>query len=271
MLFVLSAFLLWSIRCYIWLQNCFASFASSYWQIFTHSPPTFLSLFWNVLFCLICLILSPYLLSLPSFASTFWFISSSCIVCSSCVTLLISSQHILSFFLCLCIFYCCHRFLICVSSLISHPSLEFLFLFFRNSTERLNTEKPEPTNRIETPNNSNRNNTHPNTTEKTLTQEEKNNVEILKRIMSKKKTTLSSLRQPDLVMVNKIKENLPNSGLCCSSWSQEKVKEREKSIRYLELAREQKKLRNGKVTVTPIVNCVLGTFTKRYKGWRTWK
>ena len=41
-------------------------------------------LFWNVLFCLYCLILSSYLFILPSFASTFWFISLRCIVPFDC-------------------------------------------------------------------------------------------------------------------------------------------------------------------------------------------
>ena len=50
------------------------------------------------LFCLYCLILYWDILNLPSFASTFWFISSRCIICSSCVALLFSSQHILAFF-----------------------------------------------------------------------------------------------------------------------------------------------------------------------------
>ena len=37
-------------------------------------------LFWKFLFCLYCFILSRYLFSLPSFASTFLFISSDCIL-----------------------------------------------------------------------------------------------------------------------------------------------------------------------------------------------
>ena len=45
--------------------------------------------------------------------------------------------------------------------------------------EALNTEKQEHSNRIETQNNSNRNATHPNTTEKKLTQE-KNNCKDIK-------------------------------------------------------------------------------------------
>ena len=46
------------------------------------------------------------------------------------------------------------------------------------------------------PSNNNRNTTHPNTMEQTLTQEEKRNVEMLKKIMSKK-TALPFLRNQD--------------------------------------------------------------------------
>ena len=84
MLFIHSAFLLFFLGCHILLKNCFASFASGYWHVFVPFPFTcwknFLSLFWNVLFCLYCFSLSRYFSDLPSFASTFWFISSSCIV-----------------------------------------------------------------------------------------------------------------------------------------------------------------------------------------------
>ena len=87
----------------------------------------FSSLFWNVLFCLCCFILSRYLLNFPFLASTFWFISSSCIVCFDCVLSVFSSLHVPEFFFCLILFACCRRFLICISSLISHPAFEFLF------------------------------------------------------------------------------------------------------------------------------------------------
>ena len=53
---------------------------------------------------------------------------------------------------------------------------------------------------------------------------------------------LISARQLDLLIVNKKKkkENLPNSGFCLSGWPQ--VKTGEKSDKYLDLARELKKL-----------------------------
>ena len=64
-------------------------------------------------------------------------------------------------------------------------------------TEMLNTEKLEPSNQIRMQNNCNQHTINPNTTEQTLTQEDKTNVEIIKRIMSEKKTTLPSLRNQD--------------------------------------------------------------------------
>ena len=57
-----------------------------------------LSLFWKVLFCLYCMVLFRYLFSFPSFASTFWFISSSCIFCSNYVTFSSLSQCLIFFF-----------------------------------------------------------------------------------------------------------------------------------------------------------------------------
>ena len=60
------------------------------------------SLLWTILFCLYCFLQSRYLFSLPSFASTFWFISSSCIVCFTCVAFTFLCQRtfsILSFLL----------------------------------------------------------------------------------------------------------------------------------------------------------------------------
>ena len=102
-LLIHSAFLLCSLRSYIFLQNCFVSLSSSWWYAFVQSAPYFLvelfSLFWNILFYLYCLILSRYLFSLPSFVSTFWFISSSCIVCFTCwIAFFFSSQHVPAFF-----------------------------------------------------------------------------------------------------------------------------------------------------------------------------
>ena len=41
-----------------------------------------------------------------------------------------------------------------------------------------------------------------------------------------------------------------------------KLKENEKKVKYLDLARELKKQRNMKVTIIPIVICAFGTVTK---------
>ena len=51
--------------------------------------------------------------------------------------------------------------------------METCQLYPNTVTKTLNTEKPKPSNWIKTPSNSNRNITHLNTTEETLTQEEK--------------------------------------------------------------------------------------------------
>ena len=51
---------------------------------------------------------------------------------------------------------------------------------------------------------------------------------------------LLSARRLDLIIVNK-KENLPNSGLCCSGDHGVNLKESEKRHKYLDLARELKK------------------------------
>ena len=62
----------------------------------------YLFIFWNVLFCLYCFILSRYPFSVPSLASILWFISPCCIVCfnywvtfffSKCFSFLPLSNH----------------------------------------------------------------------------------------------------------------------------------------------------------------------------------
>ena len=94
----------------------------------------FFSLFWNVLFGLYNLILSRYVFNLPSFASILLLIFSSGIVCFTCVAFFFfSSQHMPAFFLYLIILACWRRFLICVSSQISQPGSEFLFVFLKRT------------------------------------------------------------------------------------------------------------------------------------------
>ena len=60
-----------------------------------------------------------------------------------------------------------------------------------------NTEKQEQTNENELSSNNDWNNTHPNHTEQTLTQEEEMIIENSKRIMSEKKTRLPPARHKD--------------------------------------------------------------------------
>ena len=69
-------------------------------------------------------------------------------------------------------------------------------------------------------------------------------------------------RRPDLLREKK--ENLQNCRLCCPSIN---LQESEKKDKYLDLARELKKLWNMKVTIVPIAIGALGTITKGlFKG-----
>ena len=65
---------------FFWLPY-FVPIASGCWYVFVPSPS---DCFFFSLFCLYCFILSRYLFALPSFASTFWFISFYCIVIFTC-------------------------------------------------------------------------------------------------------------------------------------------------------------------------------------------
>ena len=76
---------------------------------------------------------------------------------------------------------------------------------------------------------------------------------------------LISARSPDLIIINNKKENLQNCDLCCPSWSQNKLNKNEKKYKYLDFARELKKLWNMKVTIILIVIGALGTVTKKIK------
>ena len=53
--------------------------------------------------------------------------------------------------------------------------------------------------------------------------------------------------------------NLQNCGLCCPGWPHIKIEKSEKKDKYLDLARELKKLWNMKVTFLPIMIGALGT------------
>ena len=113
--------------------------------------------------------------------------------------------------------------------------------------EMLNTEKPESSNRIETPSNSNRNTIHPNTTEQTLTQEEKMNIVIMKRIMSKKKTTLPSLSNQDwktvkaeTEKVNKLLTNVSTNNITELNELRNYMRERNLSVKKSRFPKEHK-------------------------------
>ena len=65
---------------------------------------------------------------------------------------------------------------------------------------------------------------------------------------------------------------MQNSGFAVPADHRIKMKECEKKDKYLDLARELKKLWNMKVTIIPIVIGAFGTVTKGLlKDWRTWK
>ena len=57
-------------------------------------------------------------------------------------------------------------------------------------------------------------------------------------------------------------ENLPNRGLCRPEWPKSKLKESEKSDKYLDLTQESKKLWTMKVTVILFVSGAFGTISK---------
>ena len=102
-----------------WLLVCLRAF-SPYLMI------ELFSLFWNVIFCLYCLILSRYHFSLLSFATASW-----------CISRVIFFFKLCSFYLFIptysSIFPRSYDFFVVdfLFSLISHPDFEFLFLFFR--------------------------------------------------------------------------------------------------------------------------------------------
>ena len=125
-LLIHSAFLLCSLDCHILVQNYSVSLASGCRYIFVSSLPTywlnFLSLFWNVLFCLLFYPES-ICFNLPSFASTFWFISSSCTVILPYVAFSFWSLQCL----CIIIFGCFCRYFLSAFP-VEFPILVLIFL-----------------------------------------------------------------------------------------------------------------------------------------------
>ena len=73
---------------------------------------------------------------------------------------------------------------------------------------------------------------------------------------------LISARRPDLIIINKQKKRICKIvDFAVPADHRIKLKESEKKDKYLDLARELKKLRNMKVTIVPIVIGAFGTIT----------
>ena len=75
---------------------------------------------------------------------------------------------------------------------------------------------------------------------------------------------LISDRRPDLIIINKKKRTCKIVNFAVSADHRIKLKECEKKYKYLDLARELKKLWNMQVTIIPIV---IGAFGKVSKGF----
>ena len=73
---------------------------------------------------------------------------------------------------------------------------------------------------------------------------------------------LISARRPDLIIINKKKRTYKIIDFAVSADNRIKLKECEKKDKYLDLARELKKLWNMKVTIILIVIGAFGTVTK---------
>ena len=71
-----------------------------------------------------------------------------------------------------------------------------------------------------------------------------------------------SARRPDLIIINKTKRTYKIVDFAVPTDHRIKLKEFEKKDKYLDLARELKKLWNTQVTIIPIVIGAFGTVTK---------
>ena len=76
---------------------------------------------------------------------------------------------------------------------------------------------------------------------------------------------LISARRPDLIIINKKKRTCKIVDFAIPADHRMKLKEYEKKDKYLDLARELKKIWNMQMTIIPIVIGAFGTVTK---GWR---
>ena len=83
---------------------------------------------------------------------------------------------------------------------------------------------------------------------------------------------LISARRPGLMIINKKKRTSKIVNFAVPADHRLKLKECEKKDKYLDLARELKKLWNMQVTIIPIVIVAFGTVPKGLlRTWRTWK
>ena len=73
---------------------------------------------------------------------------------------------------------------------------------------------------------------------------------------------LISVRRPDLIIINQKKRICKIVNFAVPADLRTKLKECEKKNKYLDLARELKKLWNMRVTIVPIVIGAFGTITK---------
>ena len=73
---------------------------------------------------------------------------------------------------------------------------------------------------------------------------------------------LISARRPDLIIINKKKRSCKIIDFAVLADHRIKLKECEKKDKYLDLAREMKKLLNMQLTIIPIVIGAFGTVTK---------
>ena len=74
---------------------------------------------------------------------------------------------------------------------------------------------------------------------------------------------LISARRPDLIIINKKKSTCKIVDFAVPADHRIKLKECEKKDKYLDLARELKKLWNMQVTIIPVVISAFGTITKK--------
>ena len=89
-----------------------------------------------------------------------------------------------------------------------------------------------------------------------------NNIHKLLRNFDMHTDHLISARRPDLIIINKKKRTCKIVDFAVPADRKIKLKECEKKDKYLDLARELKKLWNMQVTIIPIVIGAFGTVTK---------